>query len=128
MHLGKVFSHEHDHRHDQIRGEFHDALDRPQDGHLHGHAAHTRAVHAVRDDSGDDVVRDVISGVVATGDVRPGELRTVEGNSLTAAVQGGKVSMNGIHVVQGNIAASNGLIHAIDGLLMPKSVKLAAVA
>jgi uncharacterized surface protein with fasciclin (FAS1) repeats len=70
----------------------------------------------------------VISGVVATGDVRPGELRTVEGNSLTAAVQGGKVSMNGIHVVQGNIAASNGLIHAIDGLLMPKSVKLAAVA
>lgn len=70
----------------------------------------------------------VISGVVNTSDVKPGELRTVEGTSLTADVQDGQVSMNGARVVQGNIVASNGRIHAIDALLMPKSVKLAAVA
>jgi uncharacterized surface protein with fasciclin (FAS1) repeats len=70
----------------------------------------------------------VISGVVATKDVKPGELRTVEGNSLTADVHNGEVSMNGARVVQADIVASNGLIHAIDALLMPKSVKLAAVA
>jgi uncharacterized surface protein with fasciclin (FAS1) repeats len=70
----------------------------------------------------------VVSGVVATKDVIPGELRTVEGTSLTAAVHDAVVSMNGTPVVQGDIAASNGLIHAIDGLLMPKSVRLAAVA
>ena len=70
----------------------------------------------------------VISGVVALKDIKPGELRTVEGTSLTAAVHGTEVSMNGVRVVQGNIIASNGLIHAVDALLMPKSVKLAAVA
>jgi uncharacterized surface protein with fasciclin (FAS1) repeats len=70
----------------------------------------------------------VISGVVATKDVKPGELRTVEGNSLEADVNGGQVSMNGAKVVQGDIAASNGLIHAIDALLLPKSLRLAAVA
>lgn len=70
----------------------------------------------------------VVSGTVATKDVKPGELRSVEGSYLTADVQSGQVSMNGAKVVQGNIAASNGLIHAIDALLVPKSLKLAAVA
>jgi uncharacterized surface protein with fasciclin (FAS1) repeats len=66
--------------------------------------------------------------VVATKDVKPGELRTVEGTSLTATVQGADVFLNDAKIVQGNIVASNGLIHAIDTLLIPKSVKLAAVA
>ncbi len=71
----------------------------------------------------------VISGVVATKDVKSGELRTVEGNSLTAEVGAdGAVSMNGSKVLQGDILASNGRIHAIDGLLLPKSLRLAAVA
>jgi len=70
----------------------------------------------------------VISGVVAIKDVKPGELRSVEGNSMTAEVVGGQVSMNGSKVVQGDILASNGRIHAIDGLLLPKSLRLAAVA
>jgi uncharacterized surface protein with fasciclin (FAS1) repeats len=70
----------------------------------------------------------VISGVVAIKDVKPGELRTVEGNSLTAEVADGQVSMNGSKVVQADILASNGRIHAIDGLLLPKSLRLAAVA
>jgi uncharacterized surface protein with fasciclin (FAS1) repeats len=70
----------------------------------------------------------VVSGVLATKDVKPGELRTVEGNSLLAAVQGEEVTMNGAKIVQGNIAASNGLIHAIDTILIPKNAKLAAVA
>jgi len=70
----------------------------------------------------------VVSGVVAIRDVKPGELRTVEGNSLTAAVDGGEVTMNGTRIVTGDIVASNGLIHAIDALLLPKSLKLAAVA
>ena len=70
----------------------------------------------------------VISGVVAIKDVKPGELRSVEGNSMTAEVVGGQVSMNGSKVVQGDILASNGRMHAIDGLLLPKSLRLAAVA
>ncbi len=70
----------------------------------------------------------VVSGTLATGSVKAGELRTVEGSWLTATVDGAQVSMNGARIVLGNIAASNGLVHAIDTLLIPKSVKLAAVA
>ncbi len=70
----------------------------------------------------------VVSGRLATQDVKPGEFRSVEGSYLTADVRAGHLAMNGARVVQGNIAASNGLIHAIDALLVPKSVKLAAVA
>jgi uncharacterized surface protein with fasciclin (FAS1) repeats len=70
----------------------------------------------------------VVSGTVASKNIKPGELRTVEGNSLMAEVNGAQVSMNGTKVVQADIVASNGLVHAIDGLLLPKSLKLAAVA
>jgi len=70
----------------------------------------------------------VVSGTLATKDVKAGELRSVEGSYLTADIQDGQLSMNGAKVVQGNIVASNGLIHAIDALLVPKSLKLAAVA
>ncbi len=70
----------------------------------------------------------VVSGALATKNVKPGELRTVEGNSLAAEVNGAQVSMNGTKIVQADIVASNGFVHAIDGLLLPKSLKLAAVA
>jgi len=70
----------------------------------------------------------VVSGTVALKNVKPGELRTVEGNSLLAEVSGSQVTMNGAKIVQADIVASNGLIHGIDALLLPKSLRLAAVA
>ncbi len=70
----------------------------------------------------------VVSGALATKDVRPGELRTVEGNSLTVTGTPQHLSLNGARLVQGDIAASNGYIHAVDALLLPKTLKLAAVA
>ena len=70
----------------------------------------------------------VVSGALAAESVKAGELRSIEGSYLTATVDAGRLAMNGAMVVQGNIAASNGFIHAIDALLVPKHVKLAAVA
>jgi len=70
----------------------------------------------------------VLSGAIPTERVRPGELRSVEGSFLAIEVRDGHLSVNGARVVQGNIAASNGLIHAIDALLVPKNLKLGAVA
>lgn len=70
----------------------------------------------------------VVSGALATKDVRAGELRTVEGNSLTVTGTQQHLSLNGARLVQGDIAASNGYIHAVDALLLPKTLKLAAVA
>jgi uncharacterized surface protein with fasciclin (FAS1) repeats len=70
----------------------------------------------------------VIPGAVHARDVKPGEVKTVEGSFLTAAVKDGKLAVNGARVVQADIAASNGVIHAIDTVIMPKTMKLAQVA
>lgn len=70
----------------------------------------------------------VISGTLAAKDLKPGDLRTVEGNSVLIARQDGEVIVNGAKVVQPDIAVSNGVIHAIDAILVPTNIKLAAVA
>jgi uncharacterized surface protein with fasciclin (FAS1) repeats len=45
--------------------------------------------------------------------------KTVEGEALQIAVKGKHVSVNGAHVTQADIAASNGVIHVIDQVLIP---------
>ncbi|AMM26506.1 fasciclin domain-containing protein [Variovorax sp. PAMC 28711] len=61
----------------------------------------------------------VVSGAVMAKDVKPGMVKTVEGGSLTLATSGG-VTVNGAKVVAADVKASNGVIHAIDTVLMPK--------
>ncbi len=61
----------------------------------------------------------VVSGAVMAKDVKPGMVKTVEGSSLTLATTGG-VTVNGAKVVAADVKASNGVIHAIDTVLMPK--------
>ena len=53
------------------------------------------------------------------------EIITVQGNTLTASLKGGKVILtdakgNVSTVVMTDVAASNGVIHAIDTVVMPK--------
>jgi uncharacterized surface protein with fasciclin (FAS1) repeats len=45
--------------------------------------------------------------------------RTLEGKSLRIHVSGGKVVVGGATVVAANVIASNGVIHAIDKVLIP---------
>lgn len=52
-------------------------------------------------------------------------IKTVQGNTLTASLKGGKVILtdakgNVSTVVIADVAASNGVIHAIDTVVMPK--------
>jgi uncharacterized surface protein with fasciclin (FAS1) repeats len=61
----------------------------------------------------------VVSGAVMAKDVKPGMVKTVEGSNLTLATAGG-VTVNGAKVVAADVKASNGVIHAIDTVLMPK--------
>jgi uncharacterized surface protein with fasciclin (FAS1) repeats len=42
------------------------------------------------------------------------------GQSVTIKTVGGKVLINGATVVKADIAATNGTIHVIDTVLMPK--------
>src|SRR4051812_18887596 len=61
----------------------------------------------------------VVSGAVMAKDVKPSMVKTVEGSDLTLATAGG-VTVNGAKVVAADVKASNGVIHAIDTVLMPK--------
>jgi uncharacterized surface protein with fasciclin (FAS1) repeats len=63
----------------------------------------------------------VVAGDVKAADVvKLTEAKTVNGQSVKIAVAGGKVKVNDANVVTTDIAASNGTIHVIDTVLLPK--------
>ena len=61
----------------------------------------------------------VVAGKVMAKDVKAGAVKTVQGQDITLATMGG-VTVNGAKVVAADVAASNGVIHAIDTVIMPK--------
>ena len=61
----------------------------------------------------------VVPGKVMAADVKAGKVKTVEGQELTVITKGG-VMVDNAKVVATDVAASNGVIHAIDTVLMPK--------
>jgi uncharacterized surface protein with fasciclin (FAS1) repeats len=62
----------------------------------------------------------VVPGAVMAADVKPGMVKTVEGDSITVKAKGGKVMVDKATVTKTDIAADNGVIHVIDTVLMPK--------
>ena len=63
----------------------------------------------------------VVPGKVASGDVAAlTSAKTVNGQELAIASTGGKVTVGGATVTQADIAASNGVIHIIDTVLLPE--------
>lgn len=68
----------------------------------------------------------VVPAEVMAADVKPGKVKTVNGAEFTVAVEDGTVTItdaagNTATVVQTDITADNGVIHVIDGVLMPTS-------
>jgi uncharacterized surface protein with fasciclin (FAS1) repeats len=62
----------------------------------------------------------VVSGKVMASDVvKLTEAKTVEGSPVTIKVVDGKVMINNANVSATDIAASNGVIHVIDTVIMP---------
>jgi uncharacterized surface protein with fasciclin (FAS1) repeats len=65
----------------------------------------------------------VIAGNVFAKDLKDGaKPKTVQGETVTVSLKGGKVQFNSSTVVAADIKASNGVIHAIDTVLVPPSV------
>jgi uncharacterized surface protein with fasciclin (FAS1) repeats len=63
----------------------------------------------------------VVAGNVKAADVvKLSSAKTLNGKSVTIKTVGGKVLINGATVVKADIAATNGTIHVIDTVLMPK--------
>jgi hypothetical protein len=63
----------------------------------------------------------VVPGMVLAKDVKPGMVKTVEGQSITIKAEGGKVMADNAVVTMTDVKADNGVIHVIDTVIMPKS-------
>lgn len=70
----------------------------------------------------------IVSGHLMAKDVKSGEVMTLQGSTLTAAVSGTDVRVNGARVTQTAMVATNGVIHAIDTVIPPKNWQLLAIA
>lgn len=62
----------------------------------------------------------VVSGKHLAAELKDGtELTTVQGEKLKVSLKDNKVMIGGAHVITADVAASNGVVHLIDKVLMP---------
>jgi uncharacterized surface protein with fasciclin (FAS1) repeats len=62
----------------------------------------------------------VVPGKVMAAQVKPGEVKTVQGQPLSISTNGGSVMVDNAKVTKTDIAASNGVIHVIDTVILPR--------
>ncbi len=62
----------------------------------------------------------VVPGKVMAADVKTMKAKTAGGKELTIKVEGGNVMVDNAKVVKTDVAASNGVIHVIDTVVLPK--------
>jgi uncharacterized surface protein with fasciclin (FAS1) repeats len=61
----------------------------------------------------------VVPGKVTASQVKPGAVKTVQGQSLSVRAEGGGVMVDNARVIQADVMASNGVIHVIDTVVLP---------
>jgi uncharacterized surface protein with fasciclin (FAS1) repeats len=61
----------------------------------------------------------VVPGKVMAADVKAGKVKTVNGQELTVKTEGG-VMVDNAKVTATDVAATNGVIHVIDTVVLPK--------
>ncbi len=62
----------------------------------------------------------VLAGKVMAADVKTMKAKTVNGQSLEVQVTDGSVTVDNAKVVKTDVGASNGIIHVIDTVVLPK--------
>lgn len=62
-----------------------------------------------------------VPGAVDSGEVaKMTSAKTVQGQSVKITTAGGVVTVDGARVVKADVAASNGVIHVIDSVILPR--------
>ena len=69
----------------------------------------------------------VLPGQVMAADVTPGDATTLEGSTVTISDDAGTLKIGDAAIVATDVAASNGVIHVIDAVLVPPTVDLTAL-
>jgi uncharacterized surface protein with fasciclin (FAS1) repeats len=67
----------------------------------------------------------VIDGLVMSTDLANGDVPTLQGENVTVDITDG-AKFNNATVVQADVTASNGVVHAIDAVLVPPSIDVEA--
>jgi len=62
----------------------------------------------------------VVAGAVHAKDVKPGKVKTHGGAEIEAKLHDGKVMMGNAHVAIADLECTNGVIHIVDAVIMPK--------
>jgi uncharacterized surface protein with fasciclin (FAS1) repeats len=63
----------------------------------------------------------VVAGNVLSSQLTDGQkVATLNGQELTVAIKSGVVTINGAKVIAADLAGSNGVIHVVDGVILPK--------
>jgi uncharacterized surface protein with fasciclin (FAS1) repeats len=63
----------------------------------------------------------VVAGNVMAADLTDGQrVKTLNGQELTVSIANGVVKINGATVTAADLAGSNGVIHVVDGVILPK--------
>jgi len=82
-----------------------------QDGYINVHLAATL------------IKNHVVHGIYSAADITNGlELMTAQGEEIRFSFQGDIPQVNGENIVTTDILANNGIVHKIDGLLIPDSI------
>ena len=68
----------------------------------------------------------VVAAKVMAADVKAGDVTTLEGSTFAITTEGG-VKVNESKVTATDVAASNGVIHVIDAVLVPASVDVSSL-
>jgi uncharacterized surface protein with fasciclin (FAS1) repeats len=68
----------------------------------------------------------VVAGEVLSTDLTDGPVATVQGEEITVDLTDGVTLNETVAVVAADVDASNGVIHVIDGVLVPPSIDVAA--
>jgi len=63
----------------------------------------------------------VVAGNVMSSQLADGQkVATLNGQELTVAIKDGVVTINGAKVIAADLAGSNGVIHVVEGVLLPQ--------
>jgi uncharacterized surface protein with fasciclin (FAS1) repeats len=70
----------------------------------------------------------VVAGHMLAKDLKSGDLKSMEGNSLHIKMSGSSAEVNGARILGADVMATNGVLHIIDAVLLPKNIQLMAEA